>query len=163
MMRILSLFLFVSTVGCTTVNTYVPPIPVGAAQLDGASKRNGIFDWDSARIVAIDDKYLPPAKRVALTPEKHRVLVKATFSRRFADGGPFEAFVPVEFEVQADGRYRLGSMVRDNTIEVWVEESESGVRVSEIFSSVFSTQPTVPVTVTVPLVVTPRTATAVGR
>ncbi len=134
--------------GCVIPNRYVQPKADNVAKLAGASHRNGVFDWEFVAVHSVDDKSVPApfmsgtaGVKVALTPEPHRILAHTAFNRQFGGGGPYEAFVALDFNPVSNGSYRLGSKVRDNLIEVWVEDVSNGEPISAIFSAPFQSQP----------------------
>jgi len=136
---------------CVSANRYVQPDAEGVASLIGRSVHNAFFDWEFFAVTTVDNRFVSAlfgssAKaRLALTPESHRLVVQATFNRQFTGGGPYEAFVALSFTPQIGGVYQLGGGVRDNLVDVWVEDRFTGVRVTEVFSAPYQTQPKAPV------------------
>jgi hypothetical protein len=145
----------------------VQPVSGDVALLIGKSVHTAKSDWESFAVMAVDDKFISgsagsDSAKVALTPESHRLVVQATFNRQFNGGGPYEAFVALSFSPQIGGAYRLGGKVRDNMIDVWIEDHLTGEAVSEISSAPYQTQPQVPVSVYSPIYVQPVSLPAVA-
>jgi hypothetical protein len=132
--------------GCASVDSpadYVLPESADVAHLIlGRLNRSALTHWDKFELRAVDDLFVQRGHltidtRVPVTPGEHRILVEGSFARGIG-GGIYSTFIPLRFEFRPKGEYKLNGVVRDNLIEVWVEEKTSGQRVSQAFSAPFA-------------------------
>jgi hypothetical protein len=123
--------------------------------LTGSAREEGWYKWERYRLMALDGTFIREPFFVAgvkakakVSPGLHRAVVSAQFERSYSSGGPFEAIIMVPFEAKEGVAYRISGQVSDNKIDVWIEDADSGTRVSEIASGEYragSKQNTVPV------------------
>ena len=129
--------------GCATT-TYSPPEGGSVAHITGVFERNGLFDWSSYAVRAIDGRFLSnpllghlAEVRSAVAAGNRRVLVEAKFNRTYGGGGPYQAFIPLQFEFAAGRELRVNGAVRDNVVDAWIEDASSGEKLTGAVSAQF--------------------------
>lgn len=130
---------------CATTNTYVVPAAPDVATVSGRLTRYGVADFDNFTIQMVDDKFVqilfaggPDYQTVPITPGDHRLVVRVWFNRGIFAGGPWEALVPLPVSLRGQQKYRVNGAVKDNLVEVWLEDESTGRRGSATSSAPFA-------------------------
>ena len=138
---ILLLAMALAVPGCATGPIYDPPSEnkEGLATIRGHSHRTGVFQWENYRIDLIDNQTVSYILRsetsyeIPVHPGEHSFVIFSQFNRSFWSGScPCQAFVQIEATLEPGKAYRLNGKVEGVDVRVWIEEEQSGERISEI-------------------------------
>ncbi|NMG50941.1 hypothetical protein GO613_22910 [Azoarcus communis] len=166
MLKLPLLFLALLLAGCTPRHFYTGPTdgPIATLQAQATiyEDRNGEslresymptgidgktlrFNWKSA---AIDGQYHLP-------PGPHKILVRASLRRGNLWDGSTKYFSVIEANFVANRHYLVNGAPRfaDNRLDLWIEDSETGARVSDSPSLDLSNPVQPPTVVTYPIYV----------
>lgn len=148
MIKLIPLFLIWLLAGCTPNHFYTGPTGQSVAMLQAQATvyedRNGEslresymptgidgktlrFNWQSA---AIDGQY-------HLLPGPHKILVRAGIRRGGAwNGSTAEYFGVIQIDFAENQHYLVNGVSRfaDNQLDIWIEDSETGKRVSDLLT-----------------------------
>lgn len=123
--------LLLSLTGCASINDYHEPQAGAAATVSGSSTRNGLFDWNSTTVTAIDNKNVgmvwSESSKIKVTPGTHRFTVYTQFNQTFGGGGPFNGFVDVSATVRPNQYYRFVTKVDGASIKAWAVDANGRV------------------------------------
>ena len=125
--------------GCTTTNGYKDPEGTAAtlATLHGTMKLQALAHFTAFSVQAIDERDIPFTRRgtaysFKLSPGPHKILVDGGFDNGWGTDCPCEARLVVTASFQAGREYRLNGRVKDNRMQAWVEDKETGKHVSPV-------------------------------
>lgn len=133
-------------VGCTSSHLHIAPKEGAIAYLLESTSfddRNGEYLRETYRPTAIDGKVLRPPwswgiseRQFAVAPGPHKIIGRVAIKRGNALEGWLEYHGVINATFSQNRRYRLNGVINfaDNQLDLWIEDAETGTKVSERLS-----------------------------
>jgi hypothetical protein len=146
---------FAGLSGCasTSRSMFVQSKASDAATIQARWLKESSYVWEGYSLLSVDDRFVsvgffgdPNTAATRVDPGSRRLVVKAVFNRGLRTG-PFEAYVPLNADLKPSSRYEIDGQISGAVVEVWLGESSSKERVTEIGTASYSSQPKPPVVI----------------
>jgi hypothetical protein len=150
---------FAGLSGCASTgrSMFVQSEASDAATIQARWLRESLFVWEGHSLLNVDAKFVsvgflgdPNTATTRVEPGSRRLVIRVVFSRGFGTG-IFEAFVPLDVDLKPSTHYEINGNILGATVEVWLEESSSKQRVTEVGTASYSRLPPAPAPVFIPI------------
>ena len=143
---------FAGISGCASTgrSMFVQSEAPDAATVQGRWLKESFYVWEGYSLLSVDDKFIslglfadPHNATTRVDPGTRWLVVKAVFNRGFQTG-PFEAYVALYTELKPLTSYEISGKISGVLVEVWLEDSSSKERLTEVGVAGYSRQPPAP-------------------
>lgn len=139
-MRLLITFISVlALTGCANNPSFAPQGSKNTATIAGQNTYASILNavWKNFSVEAVDGKrvnhgFMVDHHRTVVTVEagEHRFVINGSFNDGLGGPGPREAYIVLTANIEAGKAYRLNGEPRDNLMVTWLENAETGEKLS---------------------------------